>query len=305
MNKEFVSVWGYLGALEKPSIEIYEQWDVFLKTLSPEQTITDDVIDQYLAVLEDNGVVSFLREGDEIPVSSEPEKYFDWFFQRLQPIHDHFPSAEAIRLTREGFDKNIFPVNVRDVELFASGYLTPLMVLSDFDIHTYIKWLFDPFTASFEQKKMTIFKQWMDFMENQVIEEQGFFVRNVFSNNPVDKWKRYSYTKGLKKEHKFEVLLVNGGAQSGNVLAAAVKLLLDKKLVLNEPGELEDFHVNEVPVRVKFVELDPASKTYTQLEEYVRPVATIYQLYIGDPSNKLPGEDGYDAEFVQTLDTEI
>lgn len=302
MNKEIVSVWGYLGILEKSPIEIYEQWDVFLKSLDCDQQIDDDIIQQYLAVLEDNGVVNFFREGMEIPQGKDTHQYFDWFFQLLKPIHRHFPTAENVRRTKERFDKEDQVMSSRDLEFYASGYLSPLMVETGFDFETYLLWLFEPRAGTMESKKIGLFKTWMDEQEKYAIEQQGFAVRNVFSNEPTDKWKSYSYTTGLSDKHRFEVLVVNAGKSSGNLLADAVKLLLEKKLVPNTPGTMDNFLTNGEPLRVKAVELQPTSKTFMHIREFVGKVDKIYQIYVGDQTNKLPGETGYNEDFLQTMD---
>lgn len=302
MNKEIVSVWGYLGILEKPSIEIYEQWDVFLKSLDRDQGISDDLIQEYLAILEDNGIVTFFRDSKEIPQEKDTHYYFDWFFQLLKPIRQRFPAAENIRRTKECFDKENQAVSSRDLEFYASGYLSPMMVGAEFDFDIYLHWLFDPRAGTMEDKQISLFKSWLSAQEKYAIEQQGFAVRNVFSDDPSDKWKRYSYTKGLSDKHRFEVLAVNAGGSSGNLLADAVKLLLEKKLVPNVPGQMDDFLVNDEPLRVKVVELQPTSKTCMLIRGFVDEVDKIYQVYIGDQSNKLPGETGYNEDFLQTMD---
>lgn len=299
----YVSIWNFIVFVLDETLDVYTEWETFvrhgvarLESMSERREI---FVDHLVA----KSMVSLPSEQEIIP--EQIDAYFGWFFTQADLRNFTVPSPDAIiRLKQTMTAKDYDGLSVHERELFAMGYMSPLMKQAGFEVPMYFRWLSDHKAGSLEDKKMALVSSWMKEMQRAAAEKQGFSIHNVLSNDPVDTWHRYSYTAHLTSKLNYDLLLVNCGHYSGHNLAEIAKWLIETGGVIEgEVFTMPGITVNKVPLRmVASTQMPVDEVATTRMQGAINHGMTQYvQIFVGDKNNILPGEEGYDSTFDQTL----
>lgn len=299
----YVSIWNFIVFVLDETLDVYTEWETFvrhgvarLESMSERREI---FVDHLVA----KSMVSLPSEQEIIP--EQIDAYFGWFFTQADLRNFTVPSPDAIiRLKQAMTAKDYDGLSVHERELFAMGYMSPLMKQAGFEVPMYFRWLSDHKAGSLEDKKMALVSSWMKEMQRAAAEKQGFSIHNVLSNDPVDTWHRYSYTAHLTSKLNYDLLLVNCGHYSGHNLAEIAKWLIETGGVIEgEVFTMPGITVNKVPLRmVASTQMPVDEVATTRMQGAINHGMTQYvQIFVGDKNNILPGEEGYDSTFDQTL----
>ena len=300
----YISIWGFLVFVVDPSLDVYAKWETFQRHGIARKEPLDERKEIFLDTLINSGLVNAVSDAEVIP--EKIDSYFDWFFMKTDPKAELVPSPDdLIRLRQAIGDEACDAMSVYERELFATGYRSPAIAEVDFDRKTYFRWLGDHKAGDFEKKKMTLFASWFKRNQDMAAEKQGFAVQNVFSNDPKDQWASYSYTYGAQDKLGYEILLVNAGTGSGGILAQLARWAIETGgFIENVPFTIPGYKVGPEGQLLKAVATEQAMGPVatTRMMGAINAGMTRYmQVFIGDKNNVLPGEDGYDVSFVQTL----
>lgn len=311
-KNEYIVVWSYVVIVLDETLDLYEEWDKFQRFGIAREEAQDERKEIFIELLAREGKVGLPDDEEVIP--EKKDRYFDWKIRT---------TAEDMTKMREALKPEVFAaMSVYEREMFATGYHQPIFKKAHFGRATFLRWLSDEKVGTMENKKMTIFRSYMEDQRDQATKAQGFAIQNVLAGK-VDPY--YSYTIGLTEKLGFDLVLVNGGPSSGEILATQASRLLAEKarppITLDAKGSnvvpitppvqpigevfaLPGFTIgkDKIPVRAQIVEIDINSITAKGMNGAInKGMKKVLQLYIGDRHNILPGEPDYDTTFVQEL----
>ena len=299
----YVSIWNFVVFVLDETLDVYTEWETFIRHGVARLESMSERREIFIDHLVAKSMVSLPSEQEIIP--EQIDAYFSWFFTQADLRNFTVPSPDAIiRLKQAMTAKDYDELSVHVRELFAMGYMSPLMKQAGFEVPMYFRWLSDHKAGSLEDKKMALVSSWMNEMQRAAAEKQGFSIHNVFSNDPVDTWHRYSYTAHLTSKLNYDLLLVNCGHYSGHNLAEIAKWLIETGGVIEgEVFTMPGITVNKVPLRmVASTQMPVDEVATTRMQGAINHGMTQYvQIFVGDKNNILPGEEGYDITFDQTL----
>lgn len=299
----YVSIWNFIVFVLDETLDVYTEWETFIRHGVARLESMSERREIFIDHLVAKSMVSLPSEQEIIP--EQIDAYFSWFFTQADLRNSIVPSPDAIiRLKQAMTAKDYDELSVHERELFAMGYMSPLMKQAGFEVPMYFRWLSDHKAGSLEDKKIALVSSWMKEMQRAAAEKQGFSIHNVFSNDPVDTWHRYSYTAHLTSKLNYDLLLVNCGHYSGQNLADIAKWLIETGGVIEgEVFTMPGITVNKVPLRmVASAQIPVDEVATTRMQGAITQGMTQYvQIFIGDKNNILPGEEGYDSTFDQTL----
>lgn len=299
----YVSIWNFIVFVLDETLDVYTEWETFIRHGVARLESMSERREIFIDHLVAKSMVSLPSEQEIIP--EQIDAYFGWFFTQADLRNFTVPSPDAIiRLKQAMTAKDYDGLSVHERELFAMGYMSPLMKQAGFEVPMYFRWLSDHKAGSLEDKKMALVSSWMKEMQRAAAEKQGFSIHNVLSNDPVDTWHRYSYTAHLTSKLNYDLLLVNCGHYSGHNLAEIAKWLIETGGVIEgEVFTMPGITVNKVPLRmVASTQMPVDEVATTRMQGAINHGMTQYvQIFVGDKNNILPGEEGYDSTFDQTL----
>lgn len=289
----FISIYSYPVLVIVDDLDVYLEYDKFKQLGNFKECPESEQISAF---------VDFLLEQERVyqpeDVASIPSG-IPWYFR-----WDRVPTAEDMDDLRTALGAEQWGnIPIYHREIFATGYHQPLFKEAAFSKETYLKWLSDTSGVTLKDKLMAIYKSRMEAMMAMDIMKMGFTVQNVFSDDPVDLWKTFSYTIGASEKLGYDVVLVNGGTLSSGILTKHVSAALQTGgFELGNVIEDADFLIAGQPIRLMATEIPLDSITATEMLGAIKAgMPRAVQLFIGDKNNRLPGEEGYDELFVQIL----
>lgn len=295
-----VSVFDYL-VIPKQGFDPYAAWGEFRPTLDPVTQKTSYMGD-FIDFLVEKGVCDLATCQEDDTVS-----YMDWIFWKMGPNWwDFIPTRADISAFKP---EELESISIRDIELFSVATKTKLFKEAEYTSDIFTMWFNDPQTGSVEEKRMVVFREFNKKADEETVERQGFSVSNVFSNDPNDPIRQFSYSIHLSKKLGYDVTVLNAGNVSGHLLSDICTTLIkdDVKDPTKLPPMTSDvaaINVNGVrqDVRFAFRTISPDSETFKNMLGSINAGMTLaYQIVIGDKNNILPGEEGYDESFIQTM----
>lgn len=295
----FAVVWGFIVKLPITT-DVYAEWQKFIKDNValrhiPHDEFREKFIDELFAL----GKAENINENDVVP-DTVADEYFSWFFMIDDILNERTPSSEDMLLYRSAFPQHVGQVSIRDQELYATGYKTDDFKDAQYTQSLYLKWLADDDVVSLEDKKIFLFRSWMKRNERLAIDKQGFAINNVFSNDPKDLYRRFSYSTGLNDKFGFEAILINGGDHSGRLLASVLSRIVAGEDILSTNFVIPEFIIGEKgSLRAKFIDIPLSSEAAKNMLANGDTMSAVKQLLVGDKNNILPGESGYDDSFIQ------
>lgn len=140
------------------------------------------------------------------------------------------------------------------------------------------------------------------------IAEHGHFIQGVF--DPEGKEPNIAYTVGLEEKLGAELIVIAGvdisilheivNDVAGQLLSESTitegKRTASSMTVANGNGDLRINLVRAAPNSAEAARIKVRPKSH-----YGVPPKAVYQIFLGDEQNKLPGEEGYNDSFIQTL----
>lgn len=136
---------------------------------------------------------------------------------------------------------------------------------------------------------------------SDVIDKVGYAIQGVF---PVDDTSQnICYTIGLTKKLGYEIITT--APISLQTLYAMIRGVADDLIDKNIPSDTDEFVwgtlLNGDPLRCKLIDVTDYKPAMDFVTVKFEPVTKLYQLMFADSKNILPGEDGYDITFNQTI----
>ncbi|MNB61107.1 hypothetical protein D3C76_515820 [compost metagenome] len=311
-KNEYIVVWSYIVIVLDETLDLYEEWDKFQRFGIAREEADDERKEIFIELLVREGKLGIPDDEEVIP--EKKARYFDWKIRA---------TAEDMNMLRAALPPEVFDkMSSYEREMFATGYHQPIFKKAHFSRATFVMWLSDQSVGTMENKKMTIFRSYMEDQREKATKAQGFAIQNVLPGK-VDPY--YSYTIGLTEKLGFDLVLVNGGPSSGEIVATQASRLLAEKarppITLDANGSnvvpivqpmpqigevfaLPGFTIgkDKIPVRARIVEIALDSITAQGMNGALnKGMKKVMQLQIGDENNVLPGEPDYNSGFVQEL----
>lgn len=112
----------------------------------------------------------------------------------------------------------------------------------------------------------------------------------------------FIYTVGLSLKLGYELIAVQ--VPDGDLMNDVCRQLISGDIAVGQVHETDEYTVDTKPLRFVVRDLGINTKTASHVTFRLPeiPVTDVKQLLIGDPNNRLPGEEGHDERFVQTLE---
>lgn len=311
-KNSYVSIWGYGVCVLDETLNVYAEWDKFQRFGIARKECESERKEIFLETLVHEGKIGLPDDAEVVPTVMP--RYFSWKLTATE---------EDINAMRDMIRPEVFdPMDPYEREMFATGYRQPLFKKANFSRATFLHWLSDESVGSMEEKKMTIFRSYMEDLREKAVAMQGFAIQNV---NGGDNQPQYSYTISLTEKTGVELVLVNAGPGSPEIIVDQAKALIKAGLpklksvrhtdpavmsingwvlTQSKPFIIEGFTVGPAkePLRAEMVEIDMESPTAKQMLGAINAgMKRCIQIRIGDKNNILPSEPGYDGGFVQEL----
>lgn len=303
-SNTYVTIWNFVVFVLDETLDVYTEWETFIRHGIAREEHMSERREFFIETLVEKSLISLPGRHEVIP--DVMDSYLGWFFMLTDPSSASVPSPDAmIRLKQSMLEYDFNQMGVGERELFATGYKSPLMVDAGFTIPIYFRWLSDHKAGSLHDKKIALVGSWLKNMEANAAAQKGFAIHNVFSDEPVDTWRRYSYTSRLSDKVGFDLLLVNAGTYSGQTLAE----IAEKVIKAGSVVEGLDFVMPGItlpdgtPLRMTFSAIRPVDGiATTRMQASINHGMKGYiQVLVADKNNVLPGEAGYDQTFDQNL----
>lgn len=289
--KSIIVVCDFIVRVMNKDLDLYKEREKF-QQIPPSKELNEVFVDSLIQ----SGDLEVVEHVTELEAMTIPS-YFTWH---------NIPTSKDMEDLRRAIGEDAWgTMTLRDRELFASGYQQTLFKEAEFTQATYFCWLGDGHVGTLEEKKMAIFRSWMEDKRKEAVNEQGFAVQNVFSNDPKDSWKMCSYTIGLTEKLGFDMVVVNGGKTSGLLLAEVASKCIAEGGFPVGPFTVSSYRVAGADLRVAIVDIPQGTgTTKMMLAAISKGMLATKQLYIGDKNNILPTEAGYDIGFIQAVNVE-
>lgn len=273
------------GFMPRRAFSVYGQYEEFLREVAQVQQSDENFINWLI----------HQGYGDYITPELIPEnvsKFLTWEVR---------PTAMDFATTFDIVCRHPTVMTQHLLEQLASGYRTPVFQEHDFSRDDYFQFMkekaIDP--ESIDKLRMTVAISVIKAKENKLIKEHGYTKQFVTAGADTPP---FCYSIGLTAQTGFEVLCV--AALPMEHLACMVDYVAKSYLPGGEPflpGIYEGWLIGkgEIPLRtqLKEVVLEQARKEYVMNTR--GEVTRVFQVLIADKNNVLPGEPGYDIEFLQ------
>jgi len=289
----YIAVWNYVVVVRDSQLNVYDEWEKFIQRGIAGEKELSERKEIFVDVLVSKGKVGLPSESEVIP--SEVPSYFGW--------HNVPTGSEMNALHQVLTDAQWEAMSIYDRELFATGYTLRVFKNVGFSADVYYRWVADIKAGDMESKKITIFRSWMEKTRDAAIAKQGFAIQNVFSNEPADVWHTYSYTIGTTAKLGCDVVIVNAGKGSGDILAnITTNAIKEGGFKEGEVFTIGGYTIAGSDMRAMVKEITLESPTAQGMNGALNAGMTkVMQVFIGDKNNILPDEAGYDTSFVQEL----
>lgn len=284
----YVAIFDFIFFVVDETLDLYHEWALFeSKGIACEEELSERK-EIFLDELTHCGRLKIPSDSEVVP--DRLDTYFAF---------DHIPSPEDMTTLKVALGDTYESLSVRDRELLATGYKQQVFVKAGWTIDVYTKWLMDP-SITLEDKKFTIFHSIIETKRLQNIALHGYTMQGV-SGGSSTAWKNYIYSVGLSAKTGHELVIVNHGQSGPSILETAATSSLKGTLIVDEVFVSDDFIVNGLPLRLIIKDIPLDSFTAQGCMGKIGTVTNIKQIFIADKNNILPGEEGYDVEFVQEL----